>query len=357
MVATMTDLPISARVRAAIRARHYSRRTETSYLHWIRRFWLFIGRRDPATVGERAVTAFLNMLACEAEVSAATQNQAVSALLFYYRRVVGIELPWLDDVVRAKSAPRLPVVLTPDEVERLLAHVEGRAALPSALLYGSGLRLLEACRLRVKDVDLRTGQLVVRCGKGGKDRTTLIPASLRERLAAQLRFVRLQHRRDVEGGTGAVVLPAAFERKSPADARALPWQWLFPAARHYVDRETGELRRHHIHETGIQRAVRAAGRRAGLTKRVTPHTLRHSFATHLLEAGSDIRTIQSLLGHRDIRTTMIYTHVVGSRWAGVTSPLDRLPPIPTPDIANTKQPPDQPTPQPRSPTSTDEVEW
>lgn len=353
----MSDPPISARVRAAIRARHYSRRTEASYLHWIRRFWLFVGRRDPATVGERAVTAFLNMLACEAEVSAATQNQALSALLFYYRHVARVDLPWLDDVVRAKSTPKLPVVLTPAEVERLLAAVEGRAALPSALLYGSGLRLLEACRLRVKDVDLRTGQLVVRCGKGAKDRTTLVPASLRARLAKQLRFVRRQHRRDVDGGTGAVVLPGAFERKCPTAARSIAWQWLFPAARHYVDHETGELRRHHIHESGIQRAIRTASRRAGLTKRVTPHTLRHSFATHLLEAGHDIRTIQSLLGHRDIRTTMIYTHVLGSRWAGVTSPLDRLPPIPGPDIANTTQDPtDDPHP-PRGPTHDNAVDW
>lgn len=301
-----------------------SRRTEEAYVFWIRRFIVFHGKRHPVEMGADEVTRFLSSLATERHVAASTQNQALAALLFLYRQVLGVELPWLDQVVHARRPARLPVVLTRDEVARVLAALPPAAWLPIALLYGAGLRLLECLRLRVKDVDLCRGEITVRSGKGERDRRTMLPAVVQEPLAGHLRVVRRQHEEDVARGAGWVELPYALDRKYPNAGREWGWQWVFPATRVYVDRETGQRRRHHFHETALQRAMRGAVLRAGLTKPAGCHTLRHSFATHLLEDGHDIRTIQELLGHRDVRTTMIYTHVLNRGGHGVTSPMDRL---------------------------------
>jgi integron integrase len=303
---------------------HYSRRTERAYTAWIRRYILFHGKRHPATMGAAEAAAFLSHLATCGRVSASTQNQALAALLFLYRHVLGVDLPWLDDIVRAKRPQRLPVVLTRTEVARLLAELEGMPLLMAKLLYGAGLRLLECCRLRIQDVDFERRQIIVRGGKGAKDRATLLPRIAREALQRQIAQARDQHRDDLRRGAGWVELDAALSRKYPNAGRETGWQWVFPATRTYVDQETAQRRRHHLHETVLQRAVRAAAHRAGLTKRATCHTLRHSFATHLLEEGRDIRTVQELLGHRDLSTTMIYTHVLQSGPLGVSSPLDSL---------------------------------
>jgi integron integrase len=312
------------RVRAAARLRHYSRRTERAYVGWIRRFVLFHGKRHPAEMGSAEITAFLSWLATEGQVAASTQNQALGALLFLYRGVLERDVPWLEELVRAKRPTRVPVVLSRDEVRRVLHEMRGTPRLMAVVLYGAGLRLLECARLRVKDVDFERGQLAIRAGKGDRDRVTVLPALVREPLRVHLERVRRQWERDVETGAGWVELPNALARKLPAAGRQWGWQWVFPAAREYVDRVSGERRRHHLHETVLQREVPEAARRAGLSKRVTCHTFRHSFATHLLEDGYDIRTVQELLGHRDIRTTMIYTHVLGRGAAGVLSPADRL---------------------------------
>jgi integron integrase len=309
-------------VHDAIRARHYSRRTERAYAGWIRRFVLFHGKRHPEEMGEPEVTAFLSHLATRRRVSASTQNQALSALLFLYRVVLRRDLAWLDELVRAKRPARVPTVLSRSEVAALLAELDGVVRLVASLLYGAGLRLLEAMRLRVKDVDFERGEITVRDGKGRKDRVTLLPAAAREPLRRHLEQVRRQHERDAARGRGCVALPDALARKYPGAAGEWGWQWVFPATSHYRDRETGQLRRHHLHESVIQRAVKEAARRARLTKPATCHTLRHSFATHLLEAGYDIRTIQELLGHADVSTTMIYTHVLNRGGRGVRSPLD-----------------------------------
>ena len=309
-------------VHDAIRARHYSRRTERAYAGWIRRFVLFHGKRHPAEMGEPEVTVFLSHLATHRRVSASTQNQALSALLFLYRVVLRRELAWLDELVRAKRPARVPTVLSRSEVATLLAELDGVVRLVASLLYGAGLRLLEAMRLRVKDVDFERGEITVRDGKGRKDRVTLLPAAAREPLRRHLEQVRRQHEHDAAQGRGCVALPDALARKYPGAAGEWGWQWVFPATSHYRDRETGQLRRHHLHESVIQRAVKEAARRARLTKPATCHTLRHSFATHLLEAGYDIRTIQELLGHADVSTTMIYTHVLNRGGRGVRSPLD-----------------------------------
>jgi len=310
------------RVRAAIRVKHYSRRTEKAYVGWIRRFVLFHGKRHPATLGAAEVTAFLSHLAVRRRVSASTQNQALCALLFLYREVLEMDLPWLDELVRAKRPQRVPVVLDRAEVRALLAHLHGTPWLVASLLYGAGLRLLEAMRLRVKDVDFQRREIVVRDGKGAKDRRTLLPGSVRRPLAEHLRRVRRQHVADLATGRGEAPLPVSLARKYPAAGREWGWQWVFPATRHYRDPATGRRRRHHLHESVVQRAVKRAAREAGLVKPATCHTLRHSFATHLLEAGYDIRTIQELLGHRDVSTTMIYTHVLNRGGRGVRSPLD-----------------------------------
>jgi integron integrase len=312
------------RVRAACRARHLSRRTEEAYVAWIRRYVLFHDKRHPAEMGAPEVTKFLTSLAVDRQVAASTQNQALSALLFLYKDVLEPDLPWLDGIVRAKRPVRLPVVLTRAEVRAVLDRLDGVPRLIAYLLYGAGLRVLEGCRLRVQDVDFASNQIVVRGGKGEKDRVTMLPAIVKDALARHLDDVHAQHEQDLATGAGWVELPTALLRKYPHAGREWVWQWIFPATRIYRDQVTGQRRRHHLHETVLQRAVRAAARHAGLTKRASPHTLRHSFATHLLEDGHDIRTVQELLGHRDVTTTMIYTHVLNRGPAAVRSPVDRL---------------------------------
>ena len=309
-------------VRAAIRARHYSPRTEAAYVGWIRRFILFHGKRHPRDMGEAEVVEFLSALATVGQVSASTQNQALGAIVFLYSEVLGTRLAWLAGIVRAKRPVRLPVVLSRDEVAALLARLSGSVWLMSALMYGSGLRLMEVAELRVKDVDVAGREIRVRDGKGRKDRVTVMPARITDAVAGHLVKVRTLHERDVAAGGGWVAVPDALSRKYANAGREWRWQWVFPATRTYVDRETGPRRRHHLHESVVQRAVRKAAREAGIAKIATCHTLRHSFATHLLDAGYDIRTIQELLGHRDVSTTMIYTHVLNRPGRGVRSPLD-----------------------------------
>ena len=314
------------RVREAIRARHYSRRTEKSYVGWIRRFILFHGKRHPSEMGEAEIARFLSSLAVERRVAASTQNQALNALLFLYREVLRKDLPRIEDVVRAKRPVRLPVVLTRDEVASVLAELDRTPRLMATLMYGAGLRLLECCRLRVKDVEFPTRRIVVRGGKGQKDRVTLLPAACERDLALHLAEARRQHERDLKEGGGFVELPDALERKYLSAGREWGWQWVFPATRTYWHRATSSRRRHHLHESVVQRRFKEAVRRTRMAKPATCHTLRHSFATHLLEDGYDIRTVQELLGHRDVTTTMIYTHVLNRGPAGVRSPADRLPP-------------------------------
>ena len=312
------------RVRLKVRARHYSRRTEDTYVAWIRRYVLFHDKRHPTEMGAPEITRFLSWLAVERNVAASTQNQALSALLFLYREVLDIDVPWLDGIVHAKRPQRLPVVLTRDEVRAVLRRLQGAPRLMAYLLYGAGLRLLECCRLRVQDIDFASNQIVIRGGKGDKDRVTMLPAAVKSDLDRHLRSMREQHGRDLASGAGWVELPTALARKYPNAGRTWVWQWVFPATRLYVDRLTGQRRRHHLHESVLQRSVKHAVWQAGLTKRAGPHTLRHSFATHLLEEGRDIRTVQELLGHRDVRTTMIYTHVLNLGPAAVRSPVDRM---------------------------------
>jgi len=308
----------------AVRVRHLALRTEKAYRGWIRRFLGWSDWRHPRTLGKQEVEAFLSDLATRGRVSSSTQNQALAALLFLFRVVLERDLPWLDGLVRAPQRRRLPVVLTRDEVRRLLAQLDGPPLLVAGLLYGAGLRLLEALRLRIKDVDLEGRILTVRSGKGDRDRRALLPLATFDALARTLNASLELHRADLERGAGQVELPFALARKYAGAARSPAWQWVFPATSFYRDRDTGELRRHHLHETVIQRALRAAVERAQLHKRATCHTLRHSFATHLLEDGQDIRTIQELLGHRSVTTTMIYTHVLNRGPLGVRSPIDRL---------------------------------
>jgi len=310
-------------VRAAIRARHLSFRTEKAYVGWIRRFIFFSGKRHPREMGEPEVTKFLSHLAVNRRVSASTQNQALAAILFLYRDVLGQGLDWLDDIVRAKHTVRLPVVLTREQVQDVLSNLRGVAWIQASLLYGAGLRLMECSRLRVKDINFSQHRITVREGKGGKDRVTVLPDKVAAALGKHLENVRVLHRRDLELGLGRVELPHALAQKYPNANREWAWQWVFPASRPYVDPETGRPRRHHLHESVLQRAVKDSVRRAGIPVPATCHTFRHSFATHLLEAGQDIRTIQELLGHSDVTTTMIYTHVLNRGGLGVRSPLDR----------------------------------
>jgi integron integrase len=310
------------RVRAACRLRHYSLRTEEAYVAWIKRFILFHNKRHPLEMGAAEINAFLTDLAVVGRVSASTQNQAFSALLFLYQKVLEVDPGRIAGVVRAVRPKRLPVVLTREEVRRVIEQLDGTFALMARLLYGSGLRLLECLRLRVKDIDFGRGEITVRQGKGDKDRRTMLPTTVRADLSDHLRRVRLLHERDLSRGFGSVWLPEALERKFPNAAHEWAWQWVFPSAVLSVDPRTGIKRRHHAHEGSVSRAITQAVRRAGLTKHATSHSFRHSFATHLLEAGHDIRTVQELLGHADVSTTMIYTHVLNRGGCGVKSPLD-----------------------------------
>ena len=312
------------RVRDAARIRHYSIRTETAYVGWIRRYIHFHGVRHPDEMGSAEVVAFLSDLAVNGNVSASTQNQALAALLFLYREVLGRELEGLDSAVRARPARRLPVVLTRAEVKAVLEALDEPHRIIATLLYGAGLRLLECLRLRVKDVDFARRQITVRQGKGNRDRATVLPDAAVAGLRRQLTIARRLWDRDRAAALPGVWLPEALARKYPKANEEWTWFWVFAAPRPSLDPRAGDARRHHIGESVPQRAIRAAASRAGIEKRVSPHVFRHSFATHLLEDGADIRTVQSLLGHRDVKTTMIYTHVLQRGPMGVRSPLDRL---------------------------------
>jgi len=312
-------------VRDRLRSLHYSLRTEETYAHWIKRFILFHGKRHPREMGRPEVETFLSHLAVEGKVAASTQNLALSALLFLYKDVLGIELPWLKDVTRAKRPQRLPTVLTHKETEALLQALKpGVPALVARLLYGTGMRLMEGVRLRVKDLELDTRQVVVRNGKGAKDRVTVLPEVLVAPLRDHLAERRVGYEVDLAAGKAQVWMPDALDRKYPNASSQWAWQYVFPAPELSQDPRSGAIRRHHIDEQLVQRVVRRAAQLAKLTKPVSPHTLRHSFATHLLESGYDIRTVQELLGHSDVSTTMIYTHVLNRGGRGVVSPLDRL---------------------------------
>jgi len=310
-------------VRDKIRVKHYSIRTETQYVQWIKRFILFHGKHHPRELGAVEVEAFLTHLAVEGNVSASTQNQALSALLFLYREVLGVELPWLDNVVRAKKPQRLPTVLNRAEVALVLERMNGVHSLMARLLYGTGMRLMECCRLRVKDIDFGQREILIRDGKGGKDRVTMLPDTLVQTLQAYLAKRRLLYQDDLAKGMAEVFLPDALARKYPSAASEWAWQYVFPSGSYSLDPRSGRERRHHIDEKLLQRAVKKAVGLSGITKLATPHTFRHSFATHLLESGYDIRTVQELLGHSDVSTTMIYTHVLNKGGRGVVSPLDR----------------------------------
>ena len=317
-------LTLLGRVREAIRYKHYSIRTERTYVEWVRRFVRFHGQRHPRDMGAPEVRAFLGHLASEAKVAASTHQQALSALLFLYKEVLGVNLPWLTELDRPKKPKRLPVVLGHAEVERLLTALDGTHALMAQLLYGTGMRLMECVRLRVKDVDYERGEILVRDGKGGKDRVTMLPASLVPPLRAHLARVRQLWERDREAQRPGVYMPEALVRKYPAAPCEWGWFWVFPARGLSVDPRSGIDRRHHTHEQALQRAIKQALGHAGIVKPATTHTLRHSFATHLLQSGYDIRTVQELLGHSDVSTTMIYTHVLNRGGRGVVSPMDRL---------------------------------
>ena len=310
-------------VRARCRRLNYSVRTERAYLGWIRRFVLANGKRHPRDLGAQEIEMFLTDLAVRGNVAASTQNQALSALLFLYREVLGLDLPWMEGVTRAKRPQRLPVVLSRAEVERLLTMIDGEVWLMAALLYGTGMRLMECMRLRVKDIDFERRQITVRDGKGAKDRQVPLPDSVRDRLKSAVERVRILHEQDLVAGNGTVWLPHALSRKYPNAEREFAWQYVFPARSLSIDPRSGAKRRHHVDEAVLQRAIKVARTRAGIDKPVTPHVLRHSFATHLLEFGADLRTIQALLGHKDVATTQIYTHVLNRGAGGVLSPLDR----------------------------------
>jgi integron integrase len=311
-------------VRYAIRSKHYSFRTEEVYIQWIKRFILFHNKRHPKDMGAEEVGQFLSDLAVTHHVAASTQNQALSAILFLYQRVLRREIGWLNEVVRAKKPRKLPVVLTQEEVKAVLHNLSGISWLMASLLYGSGLRLMECIRLRVKDVDFAYNHIVVRDGKGGKDRVTVLPLNVKAQLQPHMHDVKRLHDQDLENGFGRVYLPHALERKYPNADREWAWQYIFPATKRSIDPRGGIERRHHIGRLVLQRAVKAAIRKAGIAKAASCHTFRHSFATHLLEAGYDIRTVQELLGHRDVNTTMIYTHVLNRGGRGVRSPVDLL---------------------------------
>ena len=307
-----------------MRVKHYSLRTEKSYTDWIKRYIWHFDKTHPKDMGAAQVEAFLTHLAVERNVSASTQNQAKSALLYLYKEVLGVELPWLDNVTQAKVPQRLPVVLTQAEVQAVLSRMDGTMWLIASLLYGSGLRIMEALRLRVKDVDFAQREILVREGKGFKDRVTMLPLSLVEPLKAHLQKVQTLHQDDLNSGHGEVFMPMALDRKYPSGSKSWSWQYCFPSVKLSVDPRSKVIRRHHADEKTVQRAVKKAVKLAGMVKLATPHTLRHSFATHLLAGGYDIRTVQELMGHSDVSTTMIYTHVLNKGGKGVSSPLDVL---------------------------------
>jgi integron integrase len=309
-------------VRARLRLKHYSLRTEQSYVAWIRRFILFHGKRHPDEMGAAEVEQFLSHLATSRRVASSTQNQALAALLFLYREVLSVSLPWLDEVTRARKPKRLPVVLTAAEVRVVLDRMSGTVGLMAQLLYGSGMRVLECARLRVKDIDFARSEILIRDGKGSKDRVTMLPQTTVPALRRQLTRVKVLHDDDLARGLGEVFLPFALSRKYPGAGREWAWQYVFPSRSLSIDPYSGTRRRHHVDEQGVQRAMKQAVMAANIAKPATPHTLRHSFATHLLEAGYDIRTVQELLGHKDVSTTMIYTHVLNRGGRGVRSPLD-----------------------------------
>ncbi|HEX5734456.1 MAG TPA: integron integrase [Blastocatellia bacterium] len=310
-------------MRNLIRLRHYSIRTEESYLRWIKEYILFHGKRHPAHMGELEVAQFLSHLAVTRNVSPSTQNQAASAILFLYRHVLNQPLDWLDNVTRAKKPSKLPVVLTREEVSAILLHLDGGKWIIASLLYGAGLRLMEVLRLRVKDIDFRYNQITIRNGKGNKDRVTMLPLSLKDPLHRHLSKVKALHELDLKDGFGQVYLPYALQRKYSKAEREWAWQYVFPSTKRSVDPRSVVLRRHHVSEAAIQKAITAAIRKAGISKAASCHTLRHSFATHLLEDGYDIRTVQELLGHKDVSTTMIYTHVLNRGPRAIKSPLDK----------------------------------
>lgn len=311
-------------VKARLRVKHYSLRTEVAYIDWIKRFIWFHDKRHPKGMGAPEIEAFLSHLAVERSVSASTQNQAKSALLFLYKEVLGMDLPWLDNVTQAKVPKRMPVVLTKEEVQAVLVGMDGTLWLIASLLYGSGLRVMESLRLRVKDLDLARREILVREGKGFKDRVTMLPVRLVEPLRTHLEKVKVLHETDLAKGYGEVYMPMALDRKYPGGGKSWAWQYVFPSRNLSVDPRSGVVRRHHADEKAVQRAMKKAVAAAGIAKLATPHTLRHSFATHLLEGGYDIRTVQELLGHSDVSTTMIYTHVLNKGGRGVSSPLDHL---------------------------------
>ncbi len=311
-------------MREALRARKYSCRTEKTYVMWVRRFIQFHELRHPSEMAEPEINAYLTHLAVNGNVSASTQNQALSALLFLYRHVLNRQIGELGELIRARRPQRLPVVMTRDEARAVLRRLTGEKWIIAALLYGSGLRLMECLRLRVKDVDFTSSQITVRDGKGNQDRVTMLPVSLHVPLREHLKLVRTVHEQDLKDGYGQVYMPYALNRKYPNASAEWRWQWIFPQLRRWRDPQTGRQGRHHMDESIVQRAVKEAVRSAGLTKRASSHTFRHSFATHLLEDGYDIRTIQELLGHKDVKTTMIYTHVLNRGPTGVRSPMDRI---------------------------------
>jgi len=312
------------RVRQIIQALHYSPRTEKTYIGWIKRFIFFCGKRHPIEMGEKEINEFLSFLAIKKNVTASTQNQALCAIVFLYRHVLNRDIGLLDGLIRAKRPGRLSIVLTKGEVRKVISHLSGIKKMIVMIMYGSGLRLMECLRLRIKDIDLLSNQIIIRDGKGNKDRITMLPEVVNAPLKEHIRRVWKIHQLDLKDGFGRVYLPYALSRKYPNAPREWNWQYVFPASKRFRNPGTGEHGRHHIHETAIQKSVKKAIRAAGIVKHASCHTFRHSFATHLLEDGYDIRTVQELLGHKDVRTTMIYTHVLNRGVRGVLSPADRL---------------------------------
>jgi len=319
----MTKPKLLDRVREQIRLRHYSIRTEKTYIYWIKQYIYYHQKRHPAEMGSDEINKFLSHLASEKHVAASTQNQALNSILFLYRNVLDMKIEIGDKFVRAKRTKHIPVVFTKEEAKNVLSNLQGNYWLVANLLYGSGLRLLECLRLRVKDIDFNYNQIVVRDGKGEKDRITILPDSIKEYLKNHFREIKLVHEKDIKKGFGEVVLPYSLQKKYPNAGKEFIWQWIFPASTRYFDKEKKTERRHHLHESAVQREVKKAIKQSNILKKASCHTFRHSFATHLLENGYDIRTVQELLGHKDIRTTMIYTHVLNRNKLGVKSPLDK----------------------------------